>query len=53
MERNSNDDRSDSLNPNNQRYKDSLDNRSEQLDPKNDKYQGSDKETKDSGKNSK
>ena len=36
-----NDDRSDSMNPNNQAYWDSLDNHSDQLNPNNEKYQGS------------
>ena len=36
--RSSNDDRSDSMNPNNPAYQDSLDNRSDQLNPNNEKY---------------
>lgn len=40
MGRNSNDDRSDSMNPNNDAYWDSLDNHSDQLNPNNDEYQG-------------
>lgn len=40
MGRTANDDRSDSLNPNNDAYDDSLDNRSDQLNPNNEKYQG-------------
>ena len=40
----SNDDRSDSLNPNNDAYWDSLDNHSDQLNPNNDEYQGDDDE---------
>ena len=36
----SNDDRSDSMNPNNDAYDDSMDNRSDQLNPNNDEYQG-------------
>ena len=35
-----NDDRSDSMNPNNDVYWDSLDNHSDQLNPNNDEYQG-------------
>jgi len=37
-----NDDRSDSMNPNNSSYKDSQDNRSDQLNPNNDEYKGDD-----------
>lgn len=40
MGRTSNDDRSDSMNPNNDSYWDSLDNHSDQLNPNNDAYQG-------------
>lgn len=40
MSRTSNDDRSDSLNPNNDAYKSSQDNRSNQLNPNNPRYQG-------------
>jgi hypothetical protein len=40
MSRTPNDDRSDSMNPNNDAYQDSLDNRSDQLNPNNDAYQG-------------
>ena len=36
-----NDDRSDSMNPNNQAYWDSLDNQSDQFNPNNERYQGS------------
>jgi hypothetical protein len=39
-----NDDRSDSMNPNNDAYQDSMDNRSDQLNPNNDEYQGSEDE---------
>lgn len=39
-----NDDRSDSMNPNNDAYEDSMDNHSDQLNPNNDAYQGSDNE---------
>jgi hypothetical protein len=41
MSRTSNDDRSDSMNPNNDAYHDSMDNHSNQLNPNNDAYQGS------------
>jgi len=44
MGRNSNDDRSDSMNPNNDAYWDSLDNHADQLNPNNDEYQGDDKD---------
>ena len=40
MSRTSNDDRSDSMNPNNDTYWDSLDNHANQLNPNNDAYQG-------------
>lgn len=40
MSRTPNDDRSDSMNPNNDAYWDSLDNHSDQLNPNNDRYQG-------------
>jgi hypothetical protein len=43
MGRTPNDDRSDSMNPNNDAYWDSLDNHSNQLNPNNDEYQGDDK----------
>lgn len=42
MSRTPNDDRSDSMNPNNDKYQDSLDNHSDQLNPNNDRYQGPD-----------
>lgn len=42
MSRTANDDRSDSMNPNNDKYDDSQDNRSNQLNPNNDRYQGDD-----------
>ena len=48
MGRTANDDRSDSMNPNNDAYDDSMDNHSNQLNPNNDAYQGVDK---DDGKN--
>lgn len=44
MSRDSNDDRSDSMNPNNDAYSDSLDNHADQLNSNNDEYQGDDKE---------
>jgi hypothetical protein len=40
MSRSSNDDRSDSMNPNNDAYDDGMDNHSNQLNPNNDNYQG-------------
>ena len=40
MSRTANDDRSDSMNPNNDAYDDSMDNHSNQLNPSNDAYQG-------------
>lgn len=40
MGRTPNDDRSDSMNPNNDAYHDSMDNRSNQLNPNNDAYRG-------------
>ena len=40
MGRTANDDRSDSMNPNNDAYDDSMDNHSNQLNPNNDAYQG-------------
>lgn len=43
MSRTPNDDRSDSMNPNNQAYNDNLDNRSAQLNPNNNEYKGDDK----------
>lgn len=44
MGRTPNDDRSDSMNPNNDAYWDGLDNRSDQLNPNNERYQGDDGE---------
>ncbi len=44
MDRTPNDDRSDSMNPNNDAYWDSLDNHSNQLNPNNDAYGGSTEE---------
>lgn len=40
MSRTANDDRSDSMNPNNDAYDDAMDNHSNQLNPNNDAYQG-------------
>lgn len=40
----SNDDRSDSMNPNNDAYDDAMDNHANQLNPNNDEYQGSDED---------
>ena len=42
MDKSPNDDRSDSMNPNNDAYHDSMDNHSDQLNPNNDAYQGND-----------
>jgi hypothetical protein len=42
MSRTPNDDRSDSMNPNNPAHDDSLDNHSDQLNPNNERYQGKD-----------
>ena len=42
--RSSNDNRSDSMNPNNPSYQDSTDNRSDQLNPNNPEYKGDDEE---------
>ncbi len=47
MGRTPNDDRSDSMNPNNDAYHDSMDNHSDQLNPNNDEYQGSDNDDDD------
>lgn len=41
MSRSPNDDRSDSMNPNNDAYWDNMDNHANQLNPNNDAYQGS------------
>ena len=40
MSRTANDDRSDSMNPNNDDYQDSMDNHADQLNPNNDEYKG-------------
>lgn len=42
--RSSNDDRSDSMNPNSPSYQASTDNRSDQLNPNNPEYKGDDEE---------
>jgi hypothetical protein len=42
MSRTPNDDRSDSMNPNNDAYDHAQDNRSDQLNPNNERYQGDD-----------
>jgi len=42
MGRTPNDDRSDSMNPNNGAYWDGLDNHADQLNPNNERYQGDD-----------
>lgn len=47
MARTANDDRSDSMNPNNDAYWDSLENQSNQLNPNNDAYQGPDSNNDD------
>lgn len=47
MSRSANDDRSDSMNPNNDAYDDSMENHSNQLNPNNDAYQGNDAENED------
>ena len=44
MSRTPNDDRSDSMNPNNDSYDDAQDNRSDQLNPNNERYQGDDQD---------
>ncbi|MCY4047942.1 MAG: hypothetical protein OXF42_07560 [Candidatus Dadabacteria bacterium] len=44
MGRTPNDDRSDSMNPNNDAYQSSMDNHTDQLNPNNDEYKGEDKE---------
>ncbi len=45
--RSSNDDRSDSMNPNNDTYWASLDNHSDQMNPNNDEYRGDDWDDED------
>jgi hypothetical protein len=44
MSRTPNDDRSDSLNPNNDAFDHSQDNRADHLNPNNDRYQGQDQD---------
>ena len=53
MGRTPNDDRSDSMNPNNDAYWESLDNHADQLNPNNDEYRGDDNDTDDEDKQSK
>ena len=43
-ERTPNDDRSDSMNPNNDAYESSMDNHSDQLNPNHEEYKGGDGE---------
>ena len=43
----SNDDRSDSMNPNNDAYWDSLDNHADHLNPNNDEYGGGNQENEE------
>jgi len=47
MSRTPNDDRSDSMNPNNPAHDDGLDNHSNQLNPNNERYQGGDDDSDD------
>lgn len=47
MGRTPDDDRSDSMNPNNDAYWDSLDNHADQLNPNNDEYGGGNQEDDD------
>lgn len=47
MGRTPNDDRSDSMNPNNDAYWDSLENRANQLNPNNELYQGGQTDQRD------
>ncbi len=47
MGRDPNDDRSDSMNPNNDAYWASLDNHANQLNPNNERYQGADDDDED------
>lgn len=49
MSRTANDDRSDSMNPNNDAYDASMDNHANQLNPNNDAYQGADDDEMDQG----
>lgn len=47
MSNDPNDDRSDSMNPNNDAYSDSLDNHADQLNPNNDEYKGDEENADD------
>ena len=47
MSRDPNDDRSDSMNPNNDAYDDAMDNHADQLNPNNDEYRGPDLDDED------
>lgn len=47
MGRTANDDRSDSMNPNNEAYEYAQDNHSNQLNPNNERYQGAPEEDQD------
>jgi hypothetical protein len=47
MSRTPNDDRSDSMNPNNDSYHDAQDNHSDQLNPNNERYEGGKEEEDD------
>ena len=49
MSRTPNDDRSDSMNPNNDAYDASMDNHANQLNPNNEAYQGTDGDDLDQG----
>lgn len=49
MSRTPNDDRSDSMNPNNEAYDASMDNHTNQLNPNNEAYQGADEDERDQG----
>lgn len=49
MSRTPNDDRSDSMNPNNDAYDASMDNHANQLNPNNEAYQGADADELDQG----
>lgn len=49
MSRTPNDDRSDSMNPNNEAYDASMDNHANQLNPNNEAYQGADEDEMDQG----
>lgn len=49
MSRTPNDERSDSMNPNNDAYDASMDNHANQLNPNNEAYQGADEDERDQG----